>query len=200
LRALGPGLNLDKEACEAIEEIFLYTGEKAPFLLGRVKELIVQFIKYRESVHDFLPGLERQIELESSGKLVIQLDSRPISIPQEFRDEYKNIFPDIYRQIYLNLADKDKVPEALVEVFVEFLVQEQSFKKMERHHMPLLKEIVDRTSARFNGQKLADFVPMDSSEVEIPDFRKIRINDDILKSVEQELFKLVQAEALSGVN
>ena len=36
---LGYSLNLDADDCKAMNEIFKYTEQKAPYLLGRVKEL-----------------------------------------------------------------------------------------------------------------------------------------------------------------
>ena len=66
---LGTTLHLDPKACKAMNEIFAYTHQKAPYLMGRVKELVIQFIKYSKSARDLVPKLDRQIELESSGKL-----------------------------------------------------------------------------------------------------------------------------------
>lgn len=196
---LGYSLNLDADDCKAMNEIFKYTEQKAPYLLGRVKELVIQFIKYRESVRNFLPGLERQIELESSGKLTITLDNRPVTVPQGFRDVYQSVFPNIHRRVYLNLSDKSKVSHALVEIFVEFLVHEEGFKQLEEHHIPLLNEIVDRTCANFNGQKPEDYVPIDPSDAVVPDVRRVHLHEDILKSVEQELFKLVKSKVGTSV-
>ncbi len=193
LLSLGPSLNLNEEACEAMEEIFTYTERKAPYLLGRVKELVVQFIRYRASVHDFLPGLERQIWLESSGKLTFALDNRPVTIPQGFRDAYRSLFPDLHRRVYLSLSDKGKAPQALVEILVEFLVHDEGIRKMEEYHISLLNEIADRTCAGMNGQRHGDYVPADPASTPVPDTKRFRLHDDILKSVEQELIKLAQA-------
>jgi radical SAM superfamily enzyme YgiQ (UPF0313 family) len=192
LLSIGPGLDLDDEACAAMEEIFRSAHEKAPFILNRVKELVVQFIKYRDSVHEFIPGLDRQIELESTGRVEIKLDNRPVIIPQGFRDSYRPIFRDIHQRVYLNLEDRKRIPEALVEIFVEFLVHEERFSKLEEHHGVLLNEITDRTCARINGQGLEDYVPIESSDVAVPDALRLRLHDDVLKSVEQELMKLVR--------
>lgn len=193
LMQLGIKLNLEPEACQAMNEIFRYTEQKASFLLGRVKELVIQFIRYRESVHDFLPGLNRQIELESSGKLIIKLDNRPITISQAFRDAYRSIFSDIHRRVHLILSDERNVPEVLVDTFVDFLVHEEGLTKLEEHHISLLNEIAERACARFNGQKQEDFVSADSSEKTVPDPLKYHLHEDILKAVEQELLRLVQA-------
>jgi hypothetical protein len=97
------------------------------------------------------------------------------------------------------MRDKQAVPEALVEALVEFLVHEEGLTKLEEHHIPELHEIVDRTCVRFNGQKHNGDMPTGAGEGETPDPMKIRLHDDILKSVEQELFKLVQAKSASVV-
>ncbi|MCK9419586.1 MAG: B12-binding domain-containing radical SAM protein [Nitrospirae bacterium] len=193
LMKLGASLGLDSAACGAMNDIFRYTAGKAPFLLERVKQLVIQFVRYSKSARDLIPKLEKQIELESSGSLIFQLDSRPMTVPKGFREAYQNIFPDTYRRVYLNLTDKKKVSQALMEVFVEFLVHEEQFSSLEEHHVPLLLEIVDRTCARFNDQKLEDYVPVDSADATVPDSRALRLGEDVLNSVEQELLKLVQA-------
>jgi hypothetical protein len=154
---------------------------------------VIQFVRYSRSARGLIPKLERQIELESSGSLIFQLDSRPMTIPRGFREAYQKIFPNTYRRVYLNLTDKSKVSQALMEVFVEFIVHEEGFEKMEDHHVPLLNEIIDRTCARFNGQKLGDYTPADSADAEVPDIRTLRLGEDVLNSVEQELLKLVRA-------
>ncbi|MCK9419587.1 MAG: B12-binding domain-containing radical SAM protein [Nitrospirae bacterium] len=195
---LGPGLKLDREACDAMAEIFTNAHQRAPYLMGRVKELVIQFVRYRESVHDFLPGLDKQIEHESSGKITIKLDNRPVTVPQGFRETYPKIFPEIHKRAYLNLKDKQAAPEALVEVLVEFLVHEEGLARLEEHHIPELYEIVDRTCARFNGEKHNGDRRADA-DVEVPDPLRTRLHDDILKSVEQELFKLVQAKKNGAV-
>lgn len=193
LTRLGDSLNLDAEANKIMEEIFRYTEQKAPYMLGRVRELVIQFTRYSRSARNLIPQLKQQIDLESSGKLIFDLDSRPITIPQSFRKVYQLIFPDLHRRVYLSIFNKSKVTEALMEIFVEFLVREEGFQQMEEHHMPLLKEIADRTCARFNGQRLEDFVSMANPDEPVPNVKRIRLGDDVLNCVEQELLKLVKA-------
>jgi radical SAM superfamily enzyme YgiQ (UPF0313 family) len=192
LMKLGQSLHLDEDACRAIEEIVTYTNQKAPFLLGRVKELIVQFAAHAKSAHNLIPKMDKNIELEKSGELTFELDNRPITVPQGFRDSYRSIFPDVYRRVYQNLRDKDKVSQAVVEIFVEFLVKEEGFTQMEEHHRILLGEIIYRTCARMNGQNIEEFTPAEPSDVPVPDVKRLRLGDDIINSVEQELLKLVQ--------
>lgn len=194
LMNLGSSLHLDPVASKAIKEIFSYTEQQAPFMLARVKDLIIQFIRFSKSALDLIPKLDQQIQLESSGAIKFELDSRPVTVPKEFIEPFHTVFPDIYTRAYLNMTDKNKVPQALVEVFVEFLVKEEGFSTLEAHHVPLLHEIVDRTCARLNGQKFEEFTPVETAAAPVPDAKRLRLHDDILKSVEQELLKLVQSQ------
>jgi hypothetical protein len=96
----------------------------------------------------------------------------------------------------LNLTDKEQVPEALTEVFVDFLVRwGDSFQELEPHHMSHLKEICDRTSARINGEPPQDFVPRETADEPVPSPKRTRLGEDVLKSVEQELVKYHAAGA-----
>lgn len=192
LTNLGTTFHLDPEVCRAINDIFSYTDQKAPYLLKRVKDLVIQFIVHSKSANTLIPKLDQQIEIESSGKLTFEFDNRPISVLQGFRSVYQSIFPDVHRRVYLNLSDKDRVSEALMEVFVEFLVKESCIEQIEGHHMPLLNEIIDRTCARLNGQRLEDFVPVENPDEPVPNTKRIRLGEDVLNSVEQELLRLSQ--------
>ena len=196
LLTLGPGLGLDSEACEAMERIFTFTAAKAPYLLGRVKSLVIQFVKYSNSARGLLPKIDRQIDLETSGKLTFELDTRPITIPRQFDKTYREIFPALHRRVYLNLKDKEKVAEGMMEIFVEFFVREEGFTTFQEYHGPLLEEIVDRTCARMNGEQWENFVPVVSLDAPVPDVSKTRLHEEIIKSVEQELIKLVQEKAV----
>jgi hypothetical protein len=195
LAKLETSLRLDQDACNAMNEIFGYAEQKAPYLLGRVKELVIQFVKYSKSALDLIPKLERQIELEASGRLTFELDNRPITIPPAFRDAYKMVFPEIHRRVYLNLSEKNRVPDALVEVFVEFLAHEENLNHLEEHHISLLNEIADRTCVRLSGKSPQEFVPVETSGIPVPNVRKLRLDEDVLKSVEQELINLAQGKA-----
>jgi hypothetical protein len=167
-------------------------------MMDRVREMIIQFIRYGRSARSLLPKLRRQIELESSGALTFELDSRPVPVTEEFRQAFRFVFADIHRRVYLNLEDKKRVPEALEEVFVDFLLHERDCKKVEPHHASLLAELADRACAEMNGQAPEDFVPVVDSGQPVPDAKKARLWDDITMSVDQQLVKLAQTGALGA--
>jgi radical SAM superfamily enzyme YgiQ (UPF0313 family) len=188
-------LKVGPEGSKAINDIIMYSSKEGPFLLGRVKALIVQHAKYCESINKLLPQIDRQIELESLGKLNFEPDRRQIPLSTYFRKAYKEIFFDIHRRIYLNLKDKHQVPAALVEVFIDFLVRcGEEFSRLEDYHRSFLNEICDRTCAKFNGEAPEEFVAAVTDDIAIPDVKNLRLDDDILKSVEQKLINLASVK------
>jgi hypothetical protein len=190
---LGATLHLGKQESKAIDDIISFTMRKAPHMLKKVKELIIQHTRYYESLNQLLPQLDRQIELESLGKLNFELDNRPLSVPTAFRKEYKKIVSDVYRRVYLNLNDLQQIPEALVQIFVDFLARcGKDFERLEEYHRSFLNEICDQTCAKLNNQLPQDFVPIESSEKPIPAMNYLGLGEEVLKSVEQELFRIVQ--------
>ncbi|MHC4258980.1 MAG: B12-binding domain-containing radical SAM protein [Planctomycetota bacterium] len=184
-------LKVGPEGRKAVEDILKNTAQKAPKLMARVEALIVQHAKYRESINKLLPQIDRQIELESTGKLTFEVDRSPVPVPKAFKDQYKAIFPEIYGRIYLNLKDKSQIPEALVEVFVDFLVRcGQDFSHFEAHHRSFLNDICDRTCAKLDSQPPEDFVPNELGDSSVPNMKCIQLGDDILKTVEQTFLKI----------
>jgi Radical SAM superfamily/Domain of unknown function (DUF4070) len=189
-------VGLSDEGKETTRSILEHCLGSAPFMLRRVKTVVVQFAKYVKTVEELLPQLDRQIALESNDDFPLVPDDRPITVPTSFRRAYESIFPELHRRVYLNLTAKEQVPEALTEVFVDFLVRwGDSFHELEAHHMVQLKEICDRTSARLNGQPPQTFVPRDTADEPVPSPTRIRLGEDVLKSVEQELVKYLAAGA-----
>jgi radical SAM superfamily enzyme YgiQ (UPF0313 family) len=193
---LGPALELDPEACRTIERVFKHTYQHAPQLLSRVKEMTIQFVKYAQCAYSLIPKLEEQIELEESGELVLGPDSRPVTVPPAFREAFKRILPDLHRRVYLGLEDKSKVPQVLVDIVVDFLIHEleEGFTELGEQHVLLFQEMADRACAELNAVPPAGFRPTEDDDTPVPSVGRLRLGDDVLQSVEQELLKLAQAD------
>lgn len=187
---LGVSQNLGKEESSTIGEILTYADQKNPETKTRVMELIIQHIRYRESINMLLKQLDRQIDLESEGTLTFEKEVRPIQIPPAFRKEYKTIFKDIYSYVTKNLDDKRDTAKALVEIFTDFLVRSgKELNKLEPHHISFLYEVCDRTCNKFNNQ-LSDILVEDGfDKTAIKSTKPFYLREDVLKGVEQELFK-----------
>lgn len=188
-------LKINHEERESLEKVIKYTAQNTPYLTKRVKALIVQHAKYRESISLLLPQIDRQVKLESLGELTFERDLRPIPVTSEFKKAYKIIFPDLYRRIYSNVRDKNEVPAALVEIMIDFLVRYGTdFQQLQDYHRLFLNEICDRTCAKFNGQVPEDFVSIIDNDTTMPSTKHFRLDDDILKSTEQILIKLASGQ------
>ena len=146
------------------------------------------------SAYEFIPGLRKQIELEASGKLQIKLDDRPIPIPDGVRREFDAIFPSLQQRAARNLADKSRIPDVMVDAFVDFLIHEEGFSRLEDYHLANLNEVVDSACARVNGQPLEKAVPAAAADSTREEGNRSRLKDDVLIGVEHELMKMRLAQ------
>lgn len=187
-------MGLDQREMASARRIFSYTEQRAPFLLPKVKALVIQFVRYSGSARDLIPKIKSQIELERSGALQFELDNRPITIPTAFLKAYSDLFPGVYRRTYLSLTEKENVSACVMEIFVEFLVHESEFSGIEPYHQELLEDITDRTCARVNGVNFEDFTPIAITAATPPVTWEAKLHEEILKGIEQELIKLIQGD------
>jgi radical SAM superfamily enzyme YgiQ (UPF0313 family) len=193
VRGLAASLGVTGKGAEIVREILDLTAERAPFLMRRVKRLIVQHAGYRRTLAKLEEQIARQVELELTPGIEFDLDNRAIPLPHAFREAYNRIFPDIHRRVWINLADQKRAPEALAEIFVDFLVRwGDSFVRIEPHHVEFLKEICDRTCAQYNGVPPETFVPTESTDLQVPDVKRMRLGDDVLRTVDQELLRFAR--------
>jgi hypothetical protein len=182
-----------------IDDLLDLTAARAPFLMRRVKRLIVQHAAYRKTLARLDDQIQKQLVLERTPGIEFDLDDRAIPLPPAFRAAYKRVFPDVHRRVWVNLTDKARTPEALAEVFVDFLVRwGEGFAGLESHHVEFLKELADRTCARLNGVPPETFVPTDDGDAEVPDVRRNRLGEDVLRTVDQELLRFARAGAAAG--
>lgn len=176
----------------AIDAIIDHTQEVAPFMMRRIKTAIVQFAEYQESLARLIPQIDRQIDMESTGEFPLKPDDRPITVSDGFRAAYPGLFADVCGRVQTHLKDPDQLPEALTEIFVDFLVHSgEEFRAPSPYHSSFLREIGDRTCARLNGQTLGSSVPVRSVTGAAPPVRRNRLAEDVFTSIEQELLKHV---------
>jgi radical SAM superfamily enzyme YgiQ (UPF0313 family) len=184
-------LGLDAAGRQAVADITAHTLRVAPFMMRRVRELIIQQARYRRTVGELLRQMDRQVEVEASGEVVFLPDERPVPIPEAFRAAFRRIFPDVHARVWVNLTDKSKVPEALVSVFLDFLVRwGDDFERFEPYHQAFLRELCERACAERNGQAPETFVAVEPGDTPVPDVKRSRLDDDVLKSVDQKLVEL----------
>ena len=190
----------DAKARDAIFDIIRHTIRHAPFMLDKVMRLIVH--QYGEYIllQPFLEAIHQQIEAEISGAFKPEVARGNIFLSDNFKKPYREIFPDIYKYVYIGLKNKTRTDEALIEVFTDFIVRwGQTFEpkveavgerseQFEDFYRTFLFEIADRTIEKEN-KALEDesIVLLQDSDEEFPDFKRNRLADDILRYVGQEL-------------
>lgn len=177
----------DEKTRNAIFDILSYTRQQVPFMLRKIFMLVLRHISnvgWTEQVHQ---ALDKQIALEeSTSSLEPYIDKSPILISDGFREEYRKVFPEIYQRVLDGLFDKSLLPEALIEVFTDFLMRfGDTFEEMEEHHRVALHEIAEHTIAsknRIQEQKIAH------PGEDVSDFRRMNeFRVEVLKSVERDL-------------
>ena len=145
-------LSLDRRARRTIFHLVVHTRRQAPWLLKTVLRLICQ--QYLEAVRlpDVLEAIERQIRCETAEGFQLQREQVNLLVPDGFKEPYKAIFPEMYERMWRCLADKTRIPDALIEVIYEFLIRwGVSFLELEDHHRTFLYELCERTIVRENG-------------------------------------------------
>jgi len=177
----------DEEARGYIRDMLEYALQHAPSMLEKVMGLIIRQYGSASSLPVLREVVNQQIEIEASSGL-LKIPQVEFLVPDSFKEPYKEIFPEIYKYVYLNLKDKTRTDEALIEVFTDFLLRwGQTFEKFSDYHRTFLFEIADRTIAKRNRIIDDQSAAIEQSQEEILDIQKTRLGDEIIKYVEQEL-------------
>jgi radical SAM superfamily enzyme YgiQ (UPF0313 family) len=179
--------SLDKKTRGVILDILWYTLKHSPAMLPRLTGVINRQYGYavRPKLRESILGL---IELEKSGGLELEPEPDESLVPEGFKASYNEIFPEIYGQVFQGLTDKARTEETLVDIFTEFLVRW-------RNNPDTAAEKLNTSLTAY-----ADYILMDKNRVSagaspppvnlkvaMADFDKTRLNEQILKAVEQEL-------------
>jgi radical SAM superfamily enzyme YgiQ (UPF0313 family) len=185
-------LKLDGEAAEAVRRVVRHTRDTAPHMMKRAKDLMVQFAKYHQTIQQLIGELDVNIEREMAGDMILEPDNRAAPLPVRFKEELNRVLPHVHRRVYLNLEDRSQAPDAIAEVFVEFLLRMgEGFEKFEEYHYTLLDELCDRHCAKYNNVPAVYFVPLSDEEMKaatgVPDVKRVRLVDDIYKCVFEKL-------------
>jgi radical SAM superfamily enzyme YgiQ (UPF0313 family) len=179
----------DPKAGPAIFDILSHTRQVAPFMLRKVVGLVLQHLGAAEMSVHLQAALDKQIAMENAiPSYEPYIDRRPILIPDGFEAGYKTVFPSLYQKVVDHLADQSQLPEALIEVFTDFLTRwGEGFTHMEDHHIVALNEIADRTIAQRNEEQATSRVVRFGEGVYDAKQLMNQLRIEVLKSVERDL-------------
>ncbi|APR78046.1 Hypothetical protein A7982_03393 [Minicystis rosea] len=174
----------------AIGDTLEHTKRVAPHLLPRVAWYLVQSEWLSRYSKRFFIGYERLLELEKTGDLVA--DTRPLLLPPSFGPAMTGMFPEIFTRLARSLSHEQQIPEAMKEVFVDFIVRWGStFQKLEPEHRAYLLELCDRAAAKLGGR--LGSAPREGEMDLLRDARRRRLLDAVLKDVRDEIATMTAA-------
>ena len=179
--------SVDNKVKRAVFELTQYTSQHAPFMMKKVIGLIFQ--QYNEVIltQSMCEDIQRQIELERSGEIKLEIDQTDTFVPEGFNKPYQKLFPEIYKRVYIGLKDKARIDEVLVEIFTGLLIRwEPTFEQFEEYYRTYLFEITDHAIEKENNNVSSQSVSIGQAQEEMSDI-PTQIGDEILKAVEQEL-------------
>jgi hypothetical protein len=168
--------------------ILWYTRKQAPFMLSRVARIILRNYSYADT-EEMREVAWKQIEMEQSGAVKMEIDKSETIVPEGFREPYKEIFPVVNKEVCQDLEDKTRSGETLIEIFAKFLRRwEPTFESFSAEDKSDLMELTKRTVSEKNANKsLSSGFSFSSTNTSAPDLKKGRLSEEILRAVEQEL-------------
>jgi len=166
--------------------ILWYTMRRAPFMLPRLVGSISRQYGYanRPKLREAIQNLVRQEEAEG---LKIEIDSEYLVVSDRFKQACEKMLAEMSTQVYDRLADKNRVEESLIEIFVKFHAENGGeLDPLSGADRQRLIDLSDRTITRRNNTagngSPASQPPRDRVLADVP-----RIGDRIMNAVEQEV-------------
>ncbi len=143
---------LPKDTRAAITEVVMHTFATAPYLMETVSSLLMQQFMDSTLIPYHSEIIQRQIDQTNSGELKLDRDKSAGMIPKGFKTALRDVMPQVYGRLEGELNNKTVIPEAIVDVFKDFLIRWSAhFERFEDYHEAYLGELCDRHIERWNG-------------------------------------------------
>jgi hypothetical protein len=135
-----------------------------------------------------------QISVDSSRAPQL-LQETVLSVPNAFRQPYKNLFPSLRQRVSEGLFEKTDTDNVLVNIIYEFLVKcAPALESFEIEHRESLFEICDRQIEDVNRKRPRALVPQPTqTTIELSPRKPVShqsdnsLADDVIRWVEREL-------------
>ncbi|HLI86474.1 MAG TPA: radical SAM protein [Bryobacteraceae bacterium] len=178
---------LEPKARKAILRVIRCAMEHAPWMFPEtLGPLIIMQLRQVELLRQGRPAMLRQIELESAPGFQLTLAESAEVIPENFPEAYKKLFPDVYQRVVEGLRDKNRIEEVLIEIFTQFVMRwGASLNALEEYHISDIEATCDAVLAEENSHPHTGLVTLGPPPS--ADFRKTKLPEEVLHSVEQEL-------------
>jgi hypothetical protein len=180
---------MDRQARRTALRLFIYTLRRAPFMLPKVGFMILRNHAELSKLPALRKVIEVQVLLESGKGFAPRMEPTVFFVPETFKRPYRTLFAELHKRVYEGLIDKSRTNDALAEVVYDFLTRwGPTFRQFEEHHRAFLLEICDRTISKENGNvRAVERATAPQAEAPDGDYRRSRLPDEILRTVEQQL-------------
>ncbi len=178
---------VDRETRRNILDVLKYTRKKAPFMMTKFIAIMLRQNGYAQRPA-MRKSIENQIERENVEGFQLPMESDSSLISKGFLNVYGEIFPGIYENVSLNLTDRSRLEETLIEIFAEFLSQwKESDDTVAEDLRVQLMEISGRIINMKNTSAEIQITSSDNGGEGANGINVSHLSDQILKAVEQEL-------------
>jgi hypothetical protein len=180
---------IDWKTRRIILDIMWFTFKRNSSMLPPLARMIIRHFSYTSTIE--LRKSTRTTEVpEQKETADLEIEQSDTLVPEGFREPYKEIFPEVKKEVYEGLADKARSGEALIEIFTKFLRSWESasepYSAEHRNHiMDLTSSTVAEKNSSNGGAASSD--PSFTTNIVDPAFKRTPLPDDILRAVEQEL-------------
>jgi hypothetical protein len=178
---------LEPKARKAILRVIRRAMEHAPWMFpDTLGPLIIMQLRQVELLRQGRLAMLRQIEMESAPGFQLRLAESAEVIPENFPAAYKKLFPDVYNRVMEGLQDKNRVEEVLIEIFTQFVMRwGATLEELQEYHISDVEATCDAVIAEDNRHPDKGLVTLGPAVS--GDFRKTKLPEEVLHSVEQEL-------------
>jgi radical SAM superfamily enzyme YgiQ (UPF0313 family) len=178
---------LEPKARKAILRVIRRAMEHAPWMFpDTLGPLIIMQLRQVELLRQGRPAMLRQIEIESAPGFELKLAESAEVIPENFPAAYKKLFPDVYNRVVEGLQDKNRVEEVLIEIFTQFVMRwGATLDELQEYQISDVEATCDAVIAEENRHPRTGLVTLGPAVS--GDFRKTKLPEEVLHSVEQEL-------------
>jgi radical SAM superfamily enzyme YgiQ (UPF0313 family) len=168
-------------------DVLQHCMDHAPWMFpDTIGPILALQCRQLELLRQARPRLLAEIEKESAPGYQPPLVESPICIPVAFWGPYMKVFPDIYERVEKGLNDRNRIEEILIQVFTQFLTRwGTGLEDLEDYHLEDLYATCDTLVSEDNRHPHKGLVTL--SPRPTADFRRSKLPDEILHSVEQEL-------------
>ncbi len=180
---------IDWKARRVILGIVWHTVKTAPFMMPRVSKIVMRLFSFADT-KEMREVSQKQIDMEEAGELKWEIEERDTVVPENFKEPYEDVFPEVSKEVDKGLNDKTRIGETLIEIFTNFLRSwespSESFSAEHRSHiMELTRRIVEEKNGS-NGNR-SEGIDSSFTNMSALDVQRSRLSEDILRAVEQEL-------------